>query len=103
MPPLKARLGEKGEVTLPPRIREALGVRPGDYIAMTETADGVLISTEEALARRAREGEAALIALVREIGAQLETQGITEEEQLDDMIKEAKRQAFREAYPNIPL
>lgn len=91
------RLTSKGQFTLPRHLREALGVKPGDYVALTPTDDGVLVSSVELSERRIREGERVLIQLVREIGAQMEAEGITEE-QVDEWIEEDKREIFKQMY-----
>jgi AbrB family looped-hinge helix DNA binding protein len=100
MPSEVARLSARGQFTLPRHLRDLLGVKPGDYVTLTPTADGVLISPSDPAARRP--GEAALIQLVREIGAQLEEQGVTDEEQLDEEIKRSKREAFELTYGRCP-
>ncbi len=101
MPPLIARLTSEGQFMLPRELRDVLGVKPGDYLALTATPDGVLISAADSNVRRQREGEAALIQLVRDMGAALEAEGITDEEQLDADIKEAKREAFRQQHGHL--
>lgn len=96
MTSLIARLTARGQFTLPRRLREALGVKPGDYVALTPTADGVLISAADAAAEQ--QHEAALMELVRELGGQLERQGIVEESGLDDAIAAAKREVYEHRY-----
>ena len=103
MSSLIARLTSKGQVTLPREILDALGVKPGDYITLTSTPEGVLISATNGSDRQQDEGEAAYIQLVRAISAELEAEGITEEEQLDEAIKQAKREAFEERYGHLRL
>lgn len=94
-----ARLTSKGQFTLPRELREALGVKPGEYVELTQTPEGVLINPvqEEQVAQRVREAEATLNQLVRMIGQELERRGVTEE-QLDEWIEEAKQAAHREVY-----
>jgi AbrB family looped-hinge helix DNA binding protein len=96
MAPLIARLTSKGQFTLPRRLREALGVKPGDYVALTPTAAGVLISAAEIAMKRPT--DETLVELVQQFGEQLERQGIVDEEQLDDAITMAKRQAYEQRY-----
>jgi AbrB family looped-hinge helix DNA binding protein len=96
MAPLIARLTSKGQFTLPRRLREALGVKPGDYVALTPTADGVLISAAEVAVRRPT--DETLVVLVRQLGEQVERQGIVDEAQLDDAIAVSKRQAYEQRY-----
>jgi bifunctional DNA-binding transcriptional regulator/antitoxin component of YhaV-PrlF toxin-antitoxin module len=91
-----ARLGSRGHFALPPRLRKVLGVKPGDYVALTPTEDGVLIKPAGPPAHA--DAEATLIELVRQIGEQLEAQGVTEEEQLDGMIDSVKQEVHRRRY-----
>jgi AbrB family looped-hinge helix DNA binding protein len=39
---MKARVSEKGQVTVPKRLRERLGIRPGDVIEFSDQ-EGVLV------------------------------------------------------------
>lgn len=96
MAPIITRLTSKGQFTLPRRFREALGVEPGDYVALIPTADGILISAAEIAAREPR--EEALMALVRSLGERLEDQGIIEEEQLDEAVAASKRELYERQY-----
>ncbi|MBI2431024.1 MAG: AbrB/MazE/SpoVT family DNA-binding domain-containing protein [Candidatus Levybacteria bacterium] len=54
------RVQEKGQVTLPSEVREKLGLKKGDLVAIMETDEGVLISPQEIIAAKAldRIGEA---------------------------------------------
>lgn len=96
MAPLIARLTSKGQFTLPRRLREALGVKPGDYLALTPTADGVLVRAADVSVRGP--GEKALVEMVRAIGERLAAEGITEEEQLDSDIKARNRESYERLY-----
>lgn len=46
------RLQEKGQVTLPAKARRRLGLKKGDLVAVTETAEGILITPQETLAAK---------------------------------------------------
>lgn len=63
------RIQEKGQVTLPTQVREKLGLKKGDLVAVMETAEGILISPQEIVATKAldRIGEA-----LKEKGVSLE-------------------------------
>ncbi|MEK7521744.1 MAG: AbrB/MazE/SpoVT family DNA-binding domain-containing protein [Patescibacteria group bacterium] len=54
------RVQEKGQVTLPSEVRQKLGLKKGDLVAVVETEEGVLISPQEMVATKAldRIGEA---------------------------------------------
>ena len=47
------KVQEKGQVTLPTNLREKLGLKKGDLVAMIETEEGVLISPQEIVATKA--------------------------------------------------
>ncbi|OGE25220.1 hypothetical protein A3C26_02465 [Candidatus Daviesbacteria bacterium RIFCSPHIGHO2_02_FULL_39_12] len=47
------RVQEKGQVTLPTEVREKLGLKKGDLVAVVETDEGVLISPQEIVATKA--------------------------------------------------
>ncbi len=96
MGPLIIRLTSKGQFTLPRRPREALRIRPGDYVALTSTPDGVLISAAKIATER--QPDEILSQLVREMGPHLEGLGIDEEAQLDEAIRVAKREAYERRY-----
>src|SRR5581483_8849583 len=93
MASLIARLTEEGHVVLPRQLWDALGVKPGDYLSLTPTEHGVLISAAAPLPTGATVREVALA-----LEASLAEQGITEEEQLDSAIAQAKRQAYQRVY-----
>jgi antitoxin PrlF len=47
------RVQEKGQVTLPQEIRKKLGLKRGDLVAVIETPDGVFITPQQVMARKA--------------------------------------------------
>ena len=67
------RVQEKGQVTLPAEVRKSLGLKKGDLVAITQTADGVLITPSEVIASRALD----------RIGEALRSQGLTLEELIE--------------------
>ena len=67
------RVQEKGQVTLPAAIRKRLGLKKGDYVAVEETSDGVLITPQAALALKALD----------EMGAILREKGVTLEDWME--------------------
>jgi len=84
------RVQEKGQVTLPARVRKRLGIKKGDLVAVIETPEGVLITPQEVVATRA----------LAEIGKALKEQGLT----LEDMIesgREIREELFREQYGHL--
>jgi AbrB family looped-hinge helix DNA binding protein len=47
------RLKQKGQLTLPARMRSELGHKEGDLVEVTRTPDGLLITPQEVIAMRA--------------------------------------------------
>ncbi|MCC6298035.1 MAG: AbrB/MazE/SpoVT family DNA-binding domain-containing protein [Anaerolineales bacterium] len=63
------RIQEKGQVTIPTKIRRKLNLRKGDTVMFVETAAGVLIKPAEAIVTEALD----------KIGKALKADGITQE------------------------
>src|ERR1700730_9157423 len=82
---MASRVTVKGQVTLPKRVREAAGIRPGDRVEVRATAAGaVLIEKKpDALA----EYEARLRALM----ARRPVKGITTDQLMEDHLHYLKR------------
>jgi AbrB family looped-hinge helix DNA binding protein len=81
------RVQEKGQVTLPSELRKKLGLKKGDLVAVSETADGILIAPQEVIATKALD----------EIGAILKEEGYS----LEDLIesgREERAKLIRERY-----
>ncbi|MHB9038302.1 MAG: AbrB/MazE/SpoVT family DNA-binding domain-containing protein [Armatimonadota bacterium] len=72
------RVSSKGQIVLPKRLREKMGVSEGDYLVVSELADGIII-----LGKSKRD----LFDVITEpIRHEAERQGFTREE-LMEMIK----------------
>lgn len=67
------RVQEKSQVTLPADVRRRLHLKKGDLVAVEETAQGILITPQEAVAVQALD----------RLGALLREQGITFDELLE--------------------
>lgn len=54
------RVQEKGQITLPAELRRKLGLKKGDLVAIEETQEGLLITSQEVIAMKVlnRVGEA---------------------------------------------
>jgi AbrB family looped-hinge helix DNA binding protein len=63
------RIQEKGQVTIPKKIRKKLGLKPGDLVAVVETPDGVFIAPQQVLATKALES---IGEILKEKGLSLE-------------------------------
>jgi AbrB family looped-hinge helix DNA binding protein len=85
------RVQEKGQVTLPARIRKQLGIQKGDLVSVTETSDGVLITPQKVIALRALD----------EIGRALREQGVTLEEWIESG-REERDELLKELYDIDP-
>ena len=78
---------EKGQVTIPAKIRRKLGVKKGDLVAFIETERGILISPRKVVAMEALD----------RIGKALKERGISLEE-LIDSGQEIRGQLLEEQY-----
>jgi bifunctional DNA-binding transcriptional regulator/antitoxin component of YhaV-PrlF toxin-antitoxin module len=74
-------------VTLPIDLRKKLGLKKGDLVAISETAEGILIAPQEIIASKALD----------EIGAILREQGLSLED-LIDSGREERAKLIREQY-----
>lgn len=84
------RIQDKGQLTLPADMRKRLGLKKGDYVAVEETPEGVLITSRAIAAIRALDA----------IGEALKEQGFT----LEDMIesgREIREELYREQYGHL--
>lgn len=43
----KKKMGSRGEIVIPRRLREKFGLKPNKIVDLVETADGLLISTSQ--------------------------------------------------------
>ena len=72
------RIQAKGQVTLPTKVREKLGLKKGDLVAVVETDEGVLISPQEIVATKALD----------RIGEVLKEKGLS----LEEIIKSGREE-----------
>jgi AbrB family looped-hinge helix DNA binding protein len=81
------RVQEKGQVTLPAEARRRLGIKKGDLVSVTETADGILITPSELITRRE----------IAELDEVLKNSGLTFED-LIESGREIRDQLANERY-----
>ncbi len=73
-----------------------LGIEPENYVALHPLMGGILISKASVTLKV--KAEDVLRHLVASLGQEAEERGIHEEEDLDALIEEAQRHAYRERY-----
>ncbi|HET8524247.1 MAG TPA: AbrB/MazE/SpoVT family DNA-binding domain-containing protein [Thermomicrobiales bacterium] len=76
--PTFLRIEDNGQVTIPREVRDHLGLRPGDLVVLTETPEGILLTSREAVVSRALD----------DIGAALRESGLT----LDELIESGREE-----------
>jgi len=81
-----SRLSVRGQFILPKRIRDYLGVGPGDRVALVPTDEGVLVK---------KAPEESLRELVLAIGREAQAQGLSEQEVEEDIDRYVKRRKRR--------
>lgn len=81
------RVQEKGQVTLPSEVRNKLGLKKGDLVAVEETQNGILITPQAAIAMEALD----------RIGVELKKKGLTLEEMIESGRK-VRGQILKEKY-----
>ncbi len=81
------RVQEKGQVTIPTKIRRKLNLRKGDMVMFVETEAGVLIKPAEVLISQALD----------KIGASLRADGITPEK-WNKRSRDIRKQLLEEMY-----
>src|SRR4030067_3380656 len=91
-----AKVTRKGQMTIPQSLREALGIEPGDYVALRPLMGSILIS--KASATPEVKAEDVLRHLVASLGQAAEERGIRGDEDLDAIIEESQRRAYQERY-----
>lgn len=81
------RIQEKGQITIPAEIRKRLGLEKGDFVAVLETPEGLLLSPRAARAIKALD----------EMGAILREQGVTLEDWMESG-REIRAELWQEWY-----
>jgi AbrB family looped-hinge helix DNA binding protein len=81
------RIQEKGQVTIPTKIRKKLNLRKGDMVMFVETEAGVLIKPAEILVSEALD----------KIGESLKADGITAEK-WNKRSRDIRKQLLEEMY-----
>lgn len=91
-----AKITGKGQMTIPQSLREAMGLKPGDYVVVRPLMGGIFIA--KATVTPQVTAEDSLRQLAMGLGRAAEQQGIRDEEDLDAIIEEAQAQVYQERY-----
>ena len=83
-------LRARRQMTLPRQMCEALGIKPGDRLAL-EVSNGVLV---------ARPGPQAALDALEALRAAIAESGVTQEEMLESG-RQIRDELFREKYPGL--
>ena len=81
------RIQEKGQVTIPTKIRKKLNLRKGDVVMFVETEAGVLIKPAEVIVSQAFD----------KIGEALKADGITQEK-WNKRSRDIRKQLLKDMY-----
>ena len=90
-----ARLTRKGQVTIPRKLREELGLKPGDYLVLRPVAGGIFVS-KAAIVPESR-AEEVLRQVAARIGREAERRGLRDED-LDAFVDEIQTSLYEERY-----
>ncbi|MGD0708375.1 MAG: AbrB/MazE/SpoVT family DNA-binding domain-containing protein [Anaerolineaceae bacterium] len=83
------RVQEKGQVTIPTRIRKKLNLKPGDLVIFEETDAGVMVKSAAVISDDERHAEVkAIVHSIRERFADYSADEI--ESLVDEAIREAR-------------
>jgi AbrB family looped-hinge helix DNA binding protein len=85
-----ARIGEKGQLTVPKEYRDEMGLETGAPMTVLRVGDGLILMPEQARFR----------ALCEAIGSALEGGGISESA-LQATLPEARQRVFARRYPRL--
>lgn len=85
-----ARLGEKGQMTVPKEYREALGLETGAPVTVLRVGDGLILMPEQARFQH----------LCDALASAFEGVAVTEAA-LQSTLDESRRQVVRRRYPNL--
>ena len=91
-----AKVTRKGQMTIPLKLRQAMGIEPGDYVALRPLMGGILLS--KASVSPQVKAEDVLRYLVVSLGREAEQRGIHEDEDLDAIIEEIQQRVYQERH-----
>ena len=90
-----AKVTQKGQMTIPQELREALGIEAGDYVALRPLMGGVFMS--KASVSPQVNAEDVLPHLVAPGGRHSEAHGAERDKDLDEAVEEIEEEVYRES------
>jgi AbrB family looped-hinge helix DNA binding protein len=90
-----AKVTRKGQMTIPRELREALGLEPGDYVALRPMMDGVFMS--RASISTHVKAEDVVPHLVAPRGTSTAAHGAEKDEDMNTAIEEIEEEIYRES------
>jgi len=94
-----SRLTVKGQMTLPKEYQDKLGVGPGDYVALLEMDEGILIKKANIFMETS--AEKTLRETVLAFGKAAQKRGLTEEgleQEIKDDLEKIRSEMYKEQY-----
>jgi AbrB family looped-hinge helix DNA binding protein len=89
------KVTQKGQVTIPQELREALGIEPGDYVALRLLTGGVFLC--KASVSPAVKAEDVLPHLVAPHGSGAKARGAKKDKDLNSTIEDIEQEVYRES------
>jgi AbrB family looped-hinge helix DNA binding protein len=90
-----AKVTRKGQMTIPQELREALGIEPGDYLALRLLRGGVFMS--KASVSPHVQAEDVVPHLVASPGASASTRAAERGKDMNEAIEEIEEEVYRES------
>jgi AbrB family looped-hinge helix DNA binding protein len=90
-----AKVTRKGQMTIPRELREALGLEPGDYVALRPLMDGVLMSKATISSHVRAEDTAPHV--VASGGTSSAARGVGKDQDLNAAVEEIEEEIYRES------
>lgn len=91
-----SKVTRKGQMTIPQNLREALGIQPGDYVALRPLFGGILLSKATVTSEVGPED--VLRHLVITLGQEAEQRGVHSEQDLDALVEQSQEKVYHERY-----
>ena len=93
--PMLARVTQKGQMTIPQELRQALGIAPGDYVALRPVVGGVFMS--KASVSPQVKAEDAFPHLLGPSDRHTEAHGKQRDKDLEQTVGEIEEEVYRES------